>query len=137
MQTSGIRNAIVGSLIWLIVGVVAGFVVVARLGDYGSIAHLLIGSGIGLAGAISHAALSASAAFRRGVTIWRAFLNWLLGYSIFLAVFFFLIGSPQLNNPRFWPEAFEFFVVHTGGPMLILSLVVALITRERRSGGVT
>jgi hypothetical protein len=86
MQTSGVRSAIVGSLIWLLVCVVASFVVIARLGDYGSIAHLLVGLGLGLTGAISHAVLSASAAFRSRDTIRRALLNWLLGYSIFVAI---------------------------------------------------
>jgi hypothetical protein len=134
MQTSGVRSAIVGSLIWLLVCVVASFVVIARLGDYGSIAHLLVGLGLGLTGAISHAVLSASAAFRSRDTIRRALLNWLLGYSIFVAIALLSLNlGAKVNSPRFWIETFKFFVVHTGGPMLLLSFVVAWATRQRGS----
>jgi hypothetical protein len=134
VQTSGVRNAIVGSLIWLLVCLVAGFVVIARLGDYGSIAHMLVSLGLGLTGAISHAVLSASAAFRNRDTIRRALLNWLLGYSIFVAIALLMLNlGPKVNNPRFWMETFKFFIVYTGGPMLLLSFLVAWITRQRRS----
>jgi Kef-type K+ transport system membrane component KefB len=135
MPTSGIRSAVVGSLIWLLVCSVAGYVVVARLGEYGSIARLLVGVGLGLAGAISHAALSASAAFRSSGIIRRALLTWLVGYSAFVAIAIFLLNpAAKMNSPRFWPEAFKFYVVNTGGPMLLLSLVVAWSTRQPRSG---
>jgi hypothetical protein len=134
MQTSGVRSAIVGSLIWLLVCLVASFVVIARLGDYGSIAHLLVGLGLGLTGAISHAVLSASVVFRSRDTIRRALLNWLLGYSIFVAIALLLLNlGAKVNNPRFWMETFKFFVVYTGGPMLLLSFVVAWSTCQRRS----
>lgn len=134
MQSSGVRSAIVGSLIWLLVCLVAGFAVIARLGDYGSIAHVLVSLGLGLSGAISHAVLSASAAFRSRGTIRRALLNWLLGYSMFVAIALLMLNLGQkVDSPRFWMEIFKFFVVHTGGPMLLLSLLVASITRQRRS----
>jgi hypothetical protein len=134
MPTSGVGSAIVGSLIWLVVCAVTGFVVVVRLGDYGSIAHLLVGLGLGVAGAFSHAVLSASEAFRSRDTIRRALLNWLLGYGIFVAIAFFLLDlGAKANHPRFWRESFTFFVLHTGGPMLMLSFVVAWSTRRRRS----
>ena len=130
----GMRSAIIGTLIWIPVCLVAGLVVVARLGDYGSIAHLLFGLGIGLSGAISHAVLSASAAFRSRGTIRRALLNWLLGFSIFVAAVLFLLNPwAKAGTPEFWTEVFTFFVVDTGGPMLLLSLVVAWATRQRRS----
>jgi hypothetical protein len=130
VRTSGVRSAIVGSLIWILVCLIASLVVIARLGDYGSIVQLLFGLGLGVTGAISHAVLSASAAFRSRDTIRRALLNWLLGYSIFLAISLTLL-NPWVNagTPEFWVEAFKFIVVYTGGPMLLLSFVVALATR--------
>lgn len=135
MQSSGVLRAIVGSLIWLVVCLVASLVVIARLGDYGSIVQLLVGLGLGLTGAVSHAVLSASAAFRSRGIIRRALLNWLLGYSIFVTVALLLLNSgAKVNNPWLWTEAFKFFVVYTGGPMLLLSFVVAWSTRQRNSG---
>ena len=127
----GVRRAIVGSIIRVLVCFVASLVVIARLGDYGSIVQLLIGLGLGVTGAISHAALSASAAFRSRGTIRRALLNWLIGYSIFAAIALPLL-NPWANagTPEFWMEAFRFFVVYTGGPMLLLSFVVAWATRR-------
>ncbi len=131
MQTSGVRSAIVGSLIWLLVCLVASFVVVAQLGDYGSIAQLLVGLGLGLTGAVSHAVLSASVAYRNRGTIPRALLNWLLAYSVFVLIALLLLNpGTKMNNPGFWPETLKFFVVYTGVPMLLLSFVVAWSTRS-------
>ena len=131
MQPSVVRSAILGALIWLLVCLVASFVVIARLGDYGSIAHLLVGLGVGLAGAISHVTLFASAAFRSRDAIRRALLNWLLGYSIFVAMALVMLNfGAKVNNPGFWIETCKFFVLDTCGPMLPLSFVVAWATRQ-------
>lgn len=134
MQMSGLRSAVVGSLIWLLVCLVASIVVIARLGDYGSIAQLLVGLGLGLTGAVSHAVLSASAAFRSRGTIQRALLNWLLGYSVFVGIVLLMLDpGAKMNNPGFWEETLKFFVAYTGGPMLLLSFLVAWSTRQRKS----
>jgi hypothetical protein len=132
MQAASVHNAISGSLTWLSVCLVAGFVAVARLGDFGSIAHLLMGLGVGLAGAVSHALLSSSGAFRRCGVVRRALINWLSGYLVFAAVALLLL-APKANadHPQFWIEIFRFFVLYTGAPMLVLSFVVAWTTRQR------
>ncbi len=134
MQRPIIRSSVVGALVWLIVCIAGGFVVLARLGEYGSVLQLLIAALMGLLGAVSHVLLSSSARFRGLGFLRRGFLNWLSAYLPLVAVaaLFAKRGIAQ-NNPDFWPEAAKLLVLYTGTPMLCLALLVALITSMRGS----
>lgn len=123
------KSAIVGSAIWLALSIIASFVVLSRLGEYGSIVQPLIGFVIGLLGAISHALLCVSHRFRAQWFPIRALLNWLCAYVPFigLVILFTNFGMIQYN-PDFWPKTLRFMLFHTGGPMLVAAFLVAMFT---------
>jgi hypothetical protein len=129
-----IWSSVVGALVWLIVCVAGGFVVLARLGDYGSIIQPLIGAVMGLLGAVSHVLLSTSTRFRRLGVLRRGFLNWLCAYLplVALAALFTNYQIAQFNAD-FWSEVAKVLLLYTGTPMLCLALLVALITSMRGS----
>lgn len=117
---------------WLVVCVAGGFVVLARLGEYGSVVQLLIGAAMGFLGALTHVLLSLSDRFRRLGFLGRGFLNWLSAYLPLVAM-----GALVTNygiaraSPDFWPEAAKLLLVYTGAPMLCVALLVALMTSTR------
>ncbi len=124
--------SVVGALAWLIVCVSGGFVVLARLGEYGSVVQLLIGAVMGFLGALTHVLLSLSDRFRRLGFLRRGLLNWLFAYLPLVA-----IGALFTNyeiaraSPDFWPEVARLLLLYTGMPMLCVALLVALITSTR------
>ncbi len=125
---------VVGALVWLVVCVAGGFVVLARLGDYGSIVQLLIGAAMGLFGAASHILLSAIPRFRRLNLLQRGLLNWLSAYLLLVAYAALLVNFKMAEyNPNFWPEMAKLLLLYIGTPMLCLALLVALITSTRTS----
>jgi hypothetical protein len=127
------KSAIIGSVIWIVLCIVGGFVALARLGDYGSIVQPLIGFVIGLLGALSHALLCMTNRFRALRFPRRALLNWLCAYIPFtgLVIFFTNFGMIQYN-PDFWPKTLRFMLFHTGGPMLLAAFLVAMLTPSAR-----
>ena len=114
---------------WLIVCVAGGFVVLARLGDYGSIIQPLIGAVMGLLGAVSHVLLSTSARFRRLGFLRRGFVNWLCAYVplVALAALFTNYQMAQFSAD-FWRDGAKILLLYAGTPTLCAALFVALIT---------
>lgn len=125
---------VVGALVWLLVCIAGGFVVLVRLGEYGSVAQLLIGVGMGLSGAISHVLLSISPRYRRRNFLWRGLLNGLSAYLSLVAYAALLVNFEMAgHNPDFWPEMAKLLLLYIGAPMCGLALFVALITSSRGS----
>ena len=132
MQRPMIWSSIVGAFVWLIVCVAGGFVVLARLGDYGSIFQPLVAAVMGLLGAVSHVFLSTSARFRRLGFLRRGFLNWLCAYLLLVALGALFMNYQMVQfNADFWSEVAKVLLLYTGAPMLCLALLVALITSTR------
>lgn len=119
---------------WLIVCIAGGFVVLARLGDYGSIVQPLIGAVMGLLGALGHVLLSTSARFRRLGFLRRGFVNWLCAYVplVALAALFTNYRMAQFNAD-FWSAGAKLLLLYTGAPMLGAALLVALVTSRTGS----
>ncbi|GEM_PF-3731234 len=138
MQAPPVKAIVIGSLVWIVVCFIGGWVVVGWLGDYGSIAHLLIGVAIGLLGTVSHVALSFSAQIRRLNFLKRGLLNWLCAYLLLIAIGALFVNFEMAwSNPNFWPEAAEFLLLDTGAPMLCLALIVSLITSRKSANTVS
>jgi hypothetical protein len=117
-----------------VVCVAGAFVVLARLGDYGSIVQILIGAAMGLFGAVSHILLSGIPRFRRHNFLQRGLLNWLPAYMLLLAFVALLADFKTAKyNPTFWPELATLVLLYIGTPMLCVALLVALITSTRTS----
>ena len=132
MQRPFIWSSVVGAFVWLVVCIASGFVVLARLGEYGSVIQLLIGAVIGILGALAHVLLSLFDRFRRLGFLGRGFLNWLFAYLPLVAIgALFTNYEIAQTNPSFWPEAAKLLLFYTGTPMLGLALLVALITSMR------
>lgn len=133
MKDTRFRSAIIGALIWLTLFIVGGYVVLARLGEYGSIVHLLIGFVIGLLGAISHALLCASNRFRALRLPSRALLNWLCAYVPFISLVIIFTNFNMIQyNPDFWRQTLRLVFLYTGGPMLLAAFLVAMLTPSAR-----
>lgn len=133
MQGPVVRSCVVGALIWLIVCVVGAFAVLQRLGEYGSVFHLLTGIAMGAFGAFAHLLLSARRGFRRLGFIRRGLLNWLCAYIALLAV------GVMLSYPRIlsvgggdWEALARPLFLYTGAPMLALAVLVAIVTSDTR-----
>lgn len=134
MQGPIVKSIVVGSLVWLVVCIAGGFVVLARLGEYGSVVQLLIGVVMGLLGASSHVVLSAFPQFRRLSFLQRGLLNWLSAYLPLVAIAALLVNFKIAeSNADFWPETAKLLLLYIGAPMLCLALLVALITSMRAS----
>lgn len=134
MQGPLVRSMVVGALVWLVVCVAGGFMVLARLGDYGSVVQLLIGAAMGIFGAVSHILLSVIPRFRRLNFLQRGLLNWLPAYLSLLAYGALLVNFKMAEyNPNFWPEMAKLLLLYIGTPMLCLALLVSLITSTRTS----
>jgi len=132
MQRTFIWSSVVGAFVWLVVCISGGFVVLARLGEYGSVIQPLIGAVMGLLGALTHVFLSLFDRFRRLGFLGRGFLNWLFAYLPLVAIgALFTNYKIAQTNPNFWPEAAKLLLLYTGTPMLGLALLVALITSMR------
>ncbi len=132
MQRLFIWSSVVGALVWLIVCISSGFVVLARLGEYGSVIQPLIGAVMGLLGALTHVLLSLFDRFRRLGFVGRGFLNWLFAYLLLVAIgALFTNYKIAQTNPNFWPEAAKLLILYTGTPMLGVALLVALITNMK------
>jgi hypothetical protein len=132
MQGSLVKSIVVGSLVWLVVCFAGGFVVLARLGEYGSVVQLLIGVVMGLLGAASHVVLSVFSRFRRLNFLQRGLLNWLSAYLPLVAIAALLVNVKIAeSDPNFWPEIAKLLLVYIGTPMLCLALLVSLITSTR------
>ncbi|MBI5461418.1 MAG: hypothetical protein HY941_04440 [Gammaproteobacteria bacterium] len=133
MQNQAVKSGLVGIVVWLLVCTVGGFVVLAQLRDYGSILQPVVGMAMGFLGAGTHALLCFSGRFRALGFLRRAFLNWLTAYLLFTALAILLtnFGAARFN-PDFWPEFFRFMVLYTGGPMLLVAVLVALVTGIER-----
>lgn len=117
---------------WLVVCIASGFVVLARLGDYGSIVQILIGAVMGFLGAVSHVLLSLFPRFRHRNFLWRGLLNWLSAYLALLAYAALLVNFKMSEyNPNFWPELAKPLLLYIGAPMLCLALLAVLITSTR------
>ena len=129
MQRRIIWSSVVGALMWLSLCVAGGFVVLARLGDYGSIIQPLIGAVMGLLGAVSHVLLSTSARFRRLGFLRRGVANWLCAYVPFVALAALFTNYQMAQfNADFWSHGAKILLLYTGAPMLCAALFVALIT---------
>jgi hypothetical protein len=128
----------VGALTWLVVCIGGAFAVLHRLGDYGSVLHLLIGTAMGSFGALAHIALSAFPSFRRLTFLRRGLLTWACAYSALVAIGA-MLSYPKLppTNPADWEALAKLLVVYTGGPMLALAVLVALATSAPRRQGAT
>ncbi|HSG65678.1 MAG TPA: hypothetical protein VLD39_11790 [Gammaproteobacteria bacterium] len=134
MQRPSIWSSVFGALLWLVVCIAGGFVMLARLGEYGSVVQLLIGTVMGVLGALTHVLLPISDRFRRLGFVRRGLLNWLSAYLLLLVIAALLTNYELARtNPGFWPEAAELLLLYTGAPMLCLALLVALLTSM--SGG--
>lgn len=132
MQRPFIWSSVVGALVWLIVCISSGFVVLARLGEYGSVIQPLIGAVMGFLGALTHVLLSLFDRFRRLGFVGRGFLNWLFAYLPLVAIgALFTNYKIAQTNPNFWPEAAKLLILYTGAPMLGVALLVALITNMK------
>jgi hypothetical protein len=134
MEGSLLRSIVVGTLLWLVVSTVGGFVVLAQLGERGSVIQLLVGALMGFFGAASHVLLSLFPRIRRSNFLWRGLLNWLLAFLVFafIAVEWFLTDlKSATSNPSFWPELARSFLLYIGAPTFCLALLVALITSRR------
>jgi hypothetical protein len=128
-----VRAIVIGAALWLVLGIGAGFVVLARLGEYGSVLQLLVGAVAGALGAVSHAILCLFRPFQALGFLRRALLNWLCAYVPFAALALLLTNIRTASyNPKFWTEALWFLVFYTGGPMLLVAALVALLASTRR-----
>lgn len=134
MQGSIVRSIVVGALVWLVVRIAGGFVVMVRLGDYGSIVQILIGLVMGFLGAVSHVLLSLFPRFRRRNFLWRGLLSWLTAYLALVAYAALLVNFKMAEyNPNFWAGFAKLLLLYIGAPMFCLALLVALITSTRTS----
>lgn len=133
MQNRAVKSCLVGIAVWLVVCTVGGFVALARLRGYGSILQIVTGGVMGLLGAGTHAMLCFSPRFRKLCFMRRAWLNWLAAYLLFTALAILLTNFGMARfNPDFWPEFFRFMLLYTGGPMLLVAVLVGLVTGIRR-----
>lgn len=133
MQGPLVRSCVVGALIWLAFCIAGAFAVLQRLGEYGSVLHLLIGIAMGVFGAFAHLLLSALQGFRRLGFIRRGLLNWLCAYLALVAV------GAMLSYPRIlsfsrtdWEALARPLLLYTGAPMLVLAVLVAIVTSTTR-----
>ncbi len=132
MRVSVLTSVVIGSLVWIVVCIAGGFVVLARLGEYGSVVQLLIAAAMGLLGAFSHAVLSAFSGFRRLGVVKRGLLNWLVGYLPLVAMSALFVNVRIAeSSPDFWPEMAKLLLLYIGTPMLFLALLVSLVTGTR------
>lgn len=130
------RSITIGSFVWLVLGTVGGFVVLARLGEHGSVAQPLVGVTMGSLGAVTHGVLRTFARFRALSLLRRALVNWMCGFLLFLAVAAALTNFGNAKfNPDFWPELMRFVVLYVGCPMFGLAVLVAALTGSSRSPG--
>lgn len=119
---------------WLVVCIAGGFVVLARLGEYGSVVQLLIGVVMGFLGAASHIVLSVFPRFRRLNFLQRGLLNWLSAYLPLVVIAALLVNVRIAeSDPGFWPAMAKLLLLYIGAPMLCLALLVSLITSTRAS----
>jgi len=133
MQGTPFRSGFIGVLIWLGICIAGGFVVLARLQEYGSILQPLIGLVMGLLGAVSHALLWASARFRNLGFLRRALLNWVCAYVPFTAIAMVLMNFKMAQyNPDFWVGLLKFMALYTGCPMLLVATLTAILTSSKR-----
>jgi len=136
MQGTPFRSGFIGALIWLGICIVGGFVILARLQEYGSIVQPLIGLVMGLLGAVSHALLCASARFRNLGFLRRALLNWVCAYVPFTAIAMVLMNFKMAQyNPDFWAGLLKFMALYTGCPMLLVATLTAILTSSKRRPG--
>lgn len=110
--------------------------VLARLGEYGSVVQPLIGSTMALLGAGTHALLSASCRFRR-LAFWRrGVLNWTIAYVPFLTLAGTLLNfKAHEHDPNVWSNLAKLLLLDTGMPMLLVALLVAAITSSGNESG--
>ncbi len=133
MQGPGTRSSVVGALIWLILCIAGAFVVLQRLGEYGSVLHLLIGAAMGVLGALAHILLSAFNSFRRLGFLRRGLLNWLCAYLALVAVgAMFSYPKAPPSSSADWQALAKLLFLYTGAPMLVLAVVIALVTSTTR-----
>lgn len=138
MQGPRLRSSVVGALVWLTSCMVGAFAVLHRLGEYGSILHLLVGIAMGVLGALAHLMLSSVQGFRRLGFLLRGLLNWLCAYLALVVVGAILSYPKPLPASRAgWNELASVLVFYTGAPMLMLAVLVALITGTTRRHGET
>lgn len=117
---------------WLVLCIAGGFAVLARLGEYGSVVHLLIGVAMGFLGAVSHVLLSLFPRFRRLNFLRRGLLNWLSAYLPLVGIGALLVNfRVAASNPDFWPEMAKLLLLSLGTPMLGVALLVSLLTGKR------
>jgi hypothetical protein len=128
-----VRSSVVGGLLWLIPCIAGAFAVLQRLGETGSVLHLLIGAAMGVLGALAHVLLSAFNSFRRLGFLRRGLLNWLCAYLALVAVGA-IVSHPKVppSNPADWQVLAKLLLVYTGAPMLVLAVLVALATSAPR-----
>lgn len=133
MHDTSIKPCIIGIAVWLVVCTLGGFVALAHLREYGSVVQIVTGAVMGLLGAGTHTMLCFSPRFRLLGFIRRAWLNWLIAYLLFTALAILLTNFGMARfNPDFWPEFFRFMLLYTGGPMLLVAVLVGLVTGIRR-----
>lgn len=136
MQGPLIRSSVVGALVWLVVCIAGAFAVLQRLGEYGSVLQLLIGTVMGVLGALAHLLLSAFDGFRRLGFLRRGLLNWLCAYLALVAVGA-IVSYPKAppGDPADWQGLAKLLLLYTGAPMLVLAVLVALVTSSTRREG--
>lgn len=133
MQGPRTRSLVVGALLWLVVCVAGAFVVLARLGDRGSVLPLLAGIAMGVLGALTHVILSSFRGYRRLGFFRRGLLNALCTYLPLVATGAALQASWGFRlRPGDLPELARILVLYTGAPLLALALLVALVTSATR-----
>jgi len=136
MQGPVVRSSVVGALVWLTLCIAGAFVVLQRLGEYGSVLHLLIGVAMGILGALAHLILSSLQGFRRLGFMRRGLLNWFCAYLALVALGAILSYPKVLPVDRAgWEELARLLFLYTGVPMLVLAVLVALITSATRRRG--
>lgn len=128
-----LRASVVGAVIWLAGCIVGGFAVLHRLGEYGSVLHLLIGVAMGITGALSHVLLSAIAGFRRLGFVRRGLLNWLCAYSA-LVVVGAMVSYPKASalSPAEWLALAKQVFLPIGAAMVVLAMLVAIVTSKAK-----
>lgn len=128
-QNCVMRSIAIGLLTWLILATGGGFVALAWLGEYGSVAQPLIGATMGALGAVTHGVLWAFPRFQSLSLLHCALANWTCGFLLFLAIAAALTNFGNARfNPDFWPELMRFVLLWVGCPMLALSVLVAALT---------
>jgi hypothetical protein len=123
------RSVVVAMLVWLLTCTIGGFVTLARLGDYGSIAQPIIGVVMGVLGALSAVLLNRSSRFRSFGLVRRALLNWLSAYLPFAALAIAFTNFKLIPySSNFLQEAIRFFGIYTALPMLVVALLASTLS---------